>query len=178
MEEKIAFYYEEKGAYAPREGFPFVKRENIAAVVKFQNQYLLLVWNEVAYDGSLITGGIEEGEDKESTVRREVEEESGYYDIASIQPIDAINVSRFFVEHKGQNREAYYYPYLVELASLAQNSVDDYEKKEHSCRWVEKDKLDSIVLFENHRRMLNKALEVTDSKDNKTKVKRMSSPSE
>lgn len=178
MEEKIAFYYEEKGAYAPREGFPFVKRENIAAIVKFQNQYLLLSWNEVAYDGSLITGGIDEGEDKETAVKREVEEESGYYDIESVTPVDAINVSKFFVEHKGQNREAYYYPYLVELASLAQKSVDDYEKKEHSCRWVKREDLDSITLFENHRRMLNKALEVTNSKKNNQKVKYLSPQNE
>lgn len=46
-------------------------------------------------------------------------EETGYYDIKSIKPVDAINVSRFFVEHKNQNREAIYYPYLVELNSLA-----------------------------------------------------------
>ena len=73
MEEKIAFYFEEKGAYAPREGFPFVTRKNIAAIVKFQSQYLFLSWNEVAYDGSLVTGGIDDGEDKESAVKREVD---------------------------------------------------------------------------------------------------------
>lgn len=173
--EKIDFYFEETGEYAPREGYPVVQRNNIAAIVKFQNQYLLLFWNEVAYDGSLITGGIDEGEDKEEAARREVMEESGYYDIKSITKVEAVNVSRFFVEHKGQNREAFYFPYLVELNSLSQNEIDEYEKKEHSCKWIDREDLDSIVLFENHRKMLNKALEVTDSKDNKQKVKNLSS---
>lgn len=172
MEEKIAFYFEEKGAYAPREGFPFVERKNIAAIVKFQNQYLFLSWNEVAYDGSLVTGGIDEGEDKETAVKREVEEETGYFDIESVTPVDAINVSRFFVEHKGQNREAYYYPYLVTLKSLDQRSVDDYEKKEHSCSWVSADELDSINLFENHKKMLEAALAM-ENKINTQKVKKI-----
>ena len=70
--EKIDFYFEETGEYAPREGYPVVQRNNIAAIVKFQNQYLLLFWNEVAYDGSLITGWLDEGEDKEEAARREV----------------------------------------------------------------------------------------------------------
>ncbi len=172
--ENVDFYFEEKGEYAPREGYPIVKRNNIAAIVKFENQYLLLSWNEVAYDGSLITGGIDEGEDKEDAVRREVIEESGYYDIKAITKVDATNVSKFFVEHKGQNREAFYYPYLVELNSLSQHEVDEYEKKEHSCRWIPREDLENIALFENHRKMLNKALEVIDSKNNMSKVKKMS----
>ncbi len=160
MEEKIAFYYEEKGAYAPKVGIPFVRRNNIAAIIKFQNQYLFLSWNEVAYDGSLVTGGIDEGEDKLEAVKREVIEETGYYDIHSITPIDAINVSKFFVEHKNQNREAVYYPYLVELTSLNQIGIQDNEKKEHSWIWVDEKDLDSVNLFENHRKMLNVSLKV------------------
>ena len=48
---------------------------------------------------------------KESAVKRELIEETGYYDIKQIQPVKAINISKFFVEHKQQNREAIYYPY-------------------------------------------------------------------
>jgi hypothetical protein len=82
-----------------------------------------------------------------------------YYDIKSITPISAINISKFFVEHKNQNREATYYPYLVILNSLNQQMVSEEEKQEHSLIWVLKDKLDEIDLFENHRYMLNKAIE-------------------
>ncbi len=91
-------------------------------------------------------------------------EETGYYDIKSIKPVDAINVSRFFVEHKNQNREAVYYPYLVELNSLAQKDIDSSEKRKHTCIIVDKNNLDKIKLFDNHRKMLNCALEMTEAK--------------
>lgn len=54
MEEKVAFYYVEKGKYAPKEGIPYVRRENIAAVITYKGKYLLLSWNEVDYEKSLV----------------------------------------------------------------------------------------------------------------------------
>jgi len=160
MEEKIEFCYTEKGAYAPKKNLPFVKRNNIAAIVKYKNQYLFLSWNEVAYEKSLITGGIDEGEDSISALKREVTEETGYCDFKQITKVDCVNISRFFVEHKNQNREAIYYPYLVELNSLQKCEIQDYEQKEHSCIWVEEKDLSQVNLFENHRMMLEKSLQV------------------
>jgi hypothetical protein len=153
------FIYIEKGPYAPREDLPFVKRENVALVIKYLNSYMFLSWNKVGYQKSLVTGGIDSNETKEAAVERELLEETGYYDIESIIPIPAINISKFFVEHKNQNREATYYPYLVILNSLKQQEISEEEKQEHSLIWVLKDKLDEIDLFENHRYMLNKAIE-------------------
>lgn len=156
--EKIKFYFTEKGDFAPKENLPFVKRENIAAIIKYENSYLFLSWNEVAYDKSLVTGGIELGEDKIEAVKREVIEETGYVDIGNISLLDCINVSRFYVEHKKQNREAIYYPFLVELNSLDKKEINLCEEKEHSLIWVEKENLKDIKLFENHRMMLEEAL--------------------
>lgn len=151
---KIAFVYEEKGEYAPREGYEFVKRDNIAAVIKYQDEYLLLQFNNTNYSKSLVTGGIENGEDKIEAVRREVIEETGYFDIESITPVDCVNLSRFFVEHKSQNRVATYYPFLVLLKSLDCQPIDKEETLEHTCSWVREDDLDSIKMFDNHKRML------------------------
>jgi len=160
MTEKINFYYTETGAYAPKEGLPFVRRNNIAAIIKYQNQYLFLSWNEVNYENSLVTGGIDQGEKNENAVLREVTEETGYFDIKKIIPVDAVNVSRFYVEHKNQNREAVYYPYLVELNSLKKRNVNAFEVKEHTCIWIEKEHLNKINLFKNHKKMLESALEL------------------
>lgn len=164
MEDRIAFYFTEKGEYASREGIPFVKRENVAAIIKYEDKYLLLSWNEVDYDKSLVTGGIDEGEDKIEAVKREVIEETGYHNFKSIEKVDCINVSRFYVEHKNQNREAIYYPYLVELSSLDKNEVDNFEEKEHTCIWLSEEEIDKIDIFDNHRRMLDEALKLVNNK--------------
>lgn len=159
MEEKIEFCYTEKGIYAPKDNLPFVKRKNIAAIIKYQTRYLFLSWNEVAYEKSLITGGIDEGEDNISALKREVIEETGYCDFKQITKVDCVNISRFFVEHKNQNREAIYYPYFVELNSLQKQEIQDCEQKEHSCIWIEEKDLNQVNLFENHRMMLEKSLQ-------------------
>lgn len=156
--ENVEFYYIEEGEYAPRKNFPWVKRKNIAIIVKYEDEYLFLSWNEVNYQNSLVTGGINRGETKESAVQRELLEETGYFDIKEIKAVEAINVSKFFVEHKGQNREAIYYPYLVILNSKEQKSISEEEKKEHTLIWVKKDELNNVNLFDNHRYMLNKSV--------------------
>lgn len=173
MTEKINFYYTETGSYAPKEGLPFVRRNNIAAIIKYKSAYLFLSWNEVNYENSLVTGGIDEEEEHEKALIREIEEETGYFDIKKITPVDAVNVSRFYVEHKNQNREAVYYPYLVELNSLEKRNVDEFEMKEHTCIWVETDHLGEVHLFDNHQRMLECALEMVEkeNKNKKCKVK-------
>ena len=48
--------------------------------------------------------------------------------------------------------------------------MNAYEKKEHSCSWVNADDLDSVNLFENHRKMLEAALAM---EKNKNKVKKI-----
>ena len=151
----IAFIYDEKGEYAPRDGYEIVKRDNIAAIIKYQDEYLLLKYNNVNYSMSLVTGGIETYEDMVEAVKREVVEETGYIDISSITPVDCINISRFFVEHKGQNREATYYPFLVMLKSKKKIGISLEEQKEHKCIWVKEKKLKNINIFENYLRMIN-----------------------
>ena len=151
---KIAFEYIEKGEYAPREGYPVVERDNVAAVIQYRDEFLLLQFNNVNYSKCLVTGGIEKGENKIEAVKREVIEETGYTDIESIKPVDCVNRSMFFVEHKNQNRCATYYPFLVLLKSKNRTSITDEEANEHTCLWYKECELDSVEMFENHRKML------------------------
>lgn len=155
MIKKVKFIYEEKGEYAPKKGLNFVKRDNIAAIIKYEDEYLLLDYNNVNYSKSLVTGGIEDDEEMIEAVKREVIEETGYNDIKAIEPVDCVNISRFYVEHKNQNREATYYPFLVQLNSKKKEDIDIKELSEHKCFWIGEDKLDTIDIFENHRKMID-----------------------
>ncbi len=155
---EVKFHYVETGAYAPRAGKPFIIRENVAVIIKYQKEFLFLAWRQVKYQNSLVTGGIDSGESRIEAVKREVTEETGYYDFKSIKEIDCINVSKFYVEHKDQNRKAIYYPYLVELNSLVKKDITEFEQKEHSCIWVLESNIKELPLFQNHRMMVNEAL--------------------
>lgn len=155
--DKISFIFDENGEYAPKSELDFVKRNNIAAIIKYKNEYLLLDYNNVNYSKSLVTGGIEQDEDMIDSVKREVIEETGYYDIGSIIPIDCINVSRFYVAHKNQNREATYYPFLVTLNSKNKIDITEDEIKEHKCIWIDEKELKDANIFENHRKMIDAA---------------------
>ena len=64
--QEIEFEYIEKGEYAPRENYPWIKRENVAIIVQYEDEYLFLGWNTVNYQNSLVTGGIENGEKKKA----------------------------------------------------------------------------------------------------------------
>jgi len=66
------------------------------------------------------------------------------------------------LKDKNQNREAVYFPFLVELNSLAQKEIDAQEKREHTCLWIEKEDLKRVQLFDNHRKMLECALEMIE----------------
>ena len=162
--ENNCLIYIEKGKYAPRSDLLFVERKNVAVIIKYLNQYLFLSWNEVDYQMSLVTGGINDEETFEDASRRETIEETGYYDIDSIIPIDALNISEFFVEHKNENRRAIYYPYLVTLKTLKRRNVTQEENKKHTCIWYDEKHFNNIDLFDNHRYMLNKSKDLTDNK--------------
>ncbi len=64
--EEIELEYIEKGEYAPRENYPWIKRENVAIIVQYEDEYLFLGRNTVNYQNSLVTGGIENGEKKKA----------------------------------------------------------------------------------------------------------------
>ena len=153
--DKISFVYDEKGEYAPKKGLEFVKRKNIAAIIKYRNKYLLLDYKNLNYSKSLVTCGIEQDEDMIKAVTREVIEETGYIDIKSIEPVDCINISRFYVAHKKQNREATYYPFLVTLNSKERIDIKEEESREHDCIWIPEKDLDTTDIFENHKLMID-----------------------
>lgn len=155
--------YLEKGEYAPREGVPYTERKNVALILVYENQFGLLKWNNVHYK-SLVTGGIEDGEEQEESVLRELEEETGYYDVQKVLPVlGGIHAAKFYVEHKKQNRAAIYYPYVVVLSSLKKKEILEAEKEEHSLVWLTKQEVYTFGMFENHMFMFEEGMKVLEN---------------
>ena len=152
--------YIEQGEYEPIKGLEYVKRDNVALITAFEDKFCVLQYNEVNYK-SLITGGVEKGEDFELAVARELLEETGYFDIAKIVLVEnGIHVAKFYVEHKHQNRLAFYYPYFVQLNSLENKDIAENESREHAHIWLTKDEVEQFGMFENHIMMFEEAVKV------------------
>ena len=119
-----------------QEGLPIVERNPIAVVIKHpeQNLYLLAHWVASAWTGFL-TGGIEEGDTLEQTVVKEIAEETGYTNVASIIKTDCVARGLFFHPIKNVNRLAHYHLVFAQLGSLEQISVSDEEKKIANFEW-------------------------------------------
>jgi 8-oxo-dGTP pyrophosphatase MutT (NUDIX family) len=127
----------EGGSDAYREDLPIVERDPIAVIIKHptENLYLLADWKNADWKGFL-TGGIEEGDTLEETVRKEIHEESGYKNVGKIVPIDFVSHALFFHPVKNINRLAHYHLVFAELSDLQKDEVTEEEKKIADFIWV------------------------------------------
>jgi 8-oxo-dGTP pyrophosphatase MutT (NUDIX family) len=66
--------------YPVKEGEPFEDRKAVMCIVKHweKDEYLCQEWKDVSEVRTLISGGIESGEDAIAAGVREIREESGY----------------------------------------------------------------------------------------------------
>ena len=84
----------------------------------------------------ILTGGIEEGDTLEATVRKEIHEETGYKNISKIIPMDFTSHALFFHPVKNVNRLAHYHLVFAELADLEKDDVSEEEQAIADFRWV------------------------------------------
>lgn len=130
------------GSDAYRAGLPIVERDPIAVIIKHPSEesYLIAKWKQSVWNG-FVTGGIEEGDSLEDTVRKEVHEETGYKNIAKIEPLNFVSHALFFHPVKNVNRLAHYHLVYAELADLAQDPVSENEAAIADFVWVPKAKV-------------------------------------
>lgn len=99
------------------------ERDVIMIVVKhpIEDKYLYIHYKNFGWN-VLVQGGIEEGENPLISSIRELEEETGFYDIASVEklPLEMDNV--FYAAHKNVNRLARIKTFFIKLKSMAQKS--------------------------------------------------------
>lgn len=133
---------------------PIVERDPIAVVIKHPTDelYLLAKWRKSDWTG-LLTGGIEEGDTLEETVKKEIHEEAGFKNVTHIQPLDFVSHGLFFHPIKNVNRLAHYHLVFAQLKDLEQDEIAEDEKAIAEFVWVPKGEVLSL-LTRNDMRLL------------------------
>lgn len=132
---------------------PIVERDPIAVIIEHptQKQYLIARWSN-GWCGFL-TGGIEEGDTLEDTVRKELLEETGFKSIAHIEPMNFVSHGLFFHIVKKVNRLAHYHLVFAKLADLEQEPVSEEEQAIATFVWVPKDEIEGILTREDMKKL-------------------------
>ncbi len=125
------------GPDAYRTALPIVERDPIAVVIKHpaDDLYLLADWKQANWKGFL-TGGIEPGDSLETTVEKEIHEETGYKHISTIIPAEYVTHALFFHPVKNVNRLAHYHLVYAQLSDLDKDVVSEEESRIADFIWV------------------------------------------
>ncbi len=137
-----------------------IPRNVVACVIKHpdEDKYLMAL-PRGGDKWAPLMGGIEGDESIEETVRREIIEETGYVNIASIQPKGNVFAGEFFAPHKDLNRIAYNNVVYVELGSLEQDLSLAVDYDEQETKWVSLDEFTSHTDSASANRAVIEALE-------------------
>lgn len=125
-----------------QEDKPVIERDPLAIIIKhpIEDSYLIAKWRKSVWNG-FVTGGIEEGDTLEDTVRKEIHEETGYKNIDNIITTNAVSHGLFFHPVKNVNRLAHYHLVIVRLKNLEKDEVSEEEKAIADFVWVNKDEV-------------------------------------
>jgi leucyl-tRNA synthetase len=134
------------------ESLPFVERNAISAIVKHwsENKYLGLKWKKANW-GTFITGGVEKGQTPEEAARREIEEETGYFDLKFIKNLPSTH-SKFYHIPKKENRFAHFTNFYFELKNGEQKEITDEEKTKHELVWLSPNEVEKFITPEGQLR--------------------------
>jgi len=121
----------------PREGKKTIARTVIHGIVHDSKtgKYLCLEWPGTNWT-TLITGGVDEGEDLVEATKREIAEETGYTDIKFVRSLGSAVRNQYFATHKDENRLAFAHAMLFELNSDIQENVAEEERAQHTPVWL------------------------------------------
>ena len=128
-----------------RDGEPIIERDPIAVIIKHPSDdlYLIAKWSN-DWCGFL-TGGIEEGDTVENTVRKEILEETGFVNINFIKELDCVSHGLFYHIVKHVNRLAHYHLVSAILSDLEQKEVSEEELTIAKFVWVKKGDVENML---------------------------------
>lgn len=147
----VAPYKEYDGIFAPRDDALTVKKSTVDAIITDgDGNYLLQIEDED--NVHFVGGGIDpEDADAESALRREIKEESGYVDIATIRPATPFDAGKAYRITKGRNQLTWGMAHEVTLNSLEQ-VPSEIDEGLHTQEWVPKDEVGQRLTWEFHKK--------------------------
>ncbi|MFA6353734.1 MAG: class I tRNA ligase family protein [Candidatus Paceibacterota bacterium] len=142
--------YAQTGVDAFRPELPTKDKEAIFAIVKHwkEDKYLCLKWKNAPWN-IFITGGIENNEKIIDSAIREVEEESGYFDIKKAEDIDHVMYAQFYHPNRKINLKTRFHTVYLELGSDARKEISQEEKDKHETLWIPREEVEEFINVPN-----------------------------
>lgn len=122
-----------------KKGLPLEERIAAQIIVQHptEDTYLMLAlkgWQTETY--SLPIGGVDNGEEAQEAVLRELKEETGFHEHGEVEQVGEPYFAQFYHEFKKLNRRAKITTFYTRLRSLDQLPLSEEEKAKHSLSWV------------------------------------------
>jgi leucyl-tRNA synthetase len=129
----------------PRPGEPDTTRIIIHAIVKHpdKDEVISLRWKDHPWH-TLITGGVEEGEDVVEAAKREIREETGFTKLKFVKRLPYIIQAEFYAAHKHVNRKTDAHFLYFELENLNREPVAKEETAKHEVEWIKQSDLHKL----------------------------------
>ena len=138
LEECVVTEGSRDDAYRPEEK---VEPRNAVATCVYDpktDTFLTISWKAFEMRG-VVTGGIEEGEDIETTARREILEEAGYKNLKLVSIPEVNKHTKFFHRGKKVNRHATWSFALFELIDDERQEMTEEDSAQHEVVWVKRE---------------------------------------
>ena len=126
-----------------RNDMPYVDRDAVMCIVKHwdKDEYLCIQWKNHIDVRSMVSGGIEKGEDFIETGKREIREESGYTNTKFIRQVGGFSFVNFYHQMKKTNVLARFRYLYFELQNGEQIPISPEENAKHNVLWKKKNEV-------------------------------------
>ena len=126
----------------PKAGKKDTDRNVVMCLIKHPTDgtYLTLRWNKFDWH-NFVMGGIENGEDLETSARREIQEETGYTDLELVDTLPTVMNSKFYAAHKDVNRNILTRVLSFQLKSLDKVDTNRDQYEDFEAEWTKEEDL-------------------------------------
>ncbi len=142
------FFQDEKNP--PKEGKENTKRNTVIVIATCDNEFLGVKYQKFGWQ-TFPMGGMNENENLFEAAKREMEEETGYFDVKTIREIPFVFQESFYAAHKDVNRLTTNHIVEIVLNSKQRHEMTQEEKEIQEPFWIENDKLIDWLSIQSHQ---------------------------